>query len=58
MRAYITSGIRMLIPYHHRFCTALSAALETEAAFGTGHIDFEMDAFITLGINSFCIQIA
>jgi hypothetical protein len=32
--------------------------LEAEAAFGTGRIHFEMDAFIPVGIHSFCIQIA
>jgi hypothetical protein len=32
--------------------------LEREAAFGTGHIDFGMDAFIPLGIDSFSVQIA
>jgi hypothetical protein len=32
--------------------------LQTEAAFGSGRIDFEMDAFVPLGIDSFCIQIA
>jgi hypothetical protein len=50
MSAYTTSGIRK--------CTALFAVLEAEAAFGSGRIDFEMDAFIPLGIDSFCIQIA
>jgi hypothetical protein len=48
----------MLIPYHYQFCTELFAALETEAVFGTGRIDFKMGAFIPLGSNSFFIQIA
>jgi hypothetical protein len=48
----------MLIPFHYQFCTALFAALEAEAAFGTGRIDFKIDAFIPLGNNSFLIQIA